>query len=94
MAKPSATAVQEPWSFPFCPEPPGWELDWPAIRNAFAWMRSMADCPQDPAWHAEGDVLLHTRMVCEALDDDGFVARAFSGAAFRAFRGGPAARRR
>ena len=49
------------------PEPPGWELDWAAIHAEFAWMRPMADCQQDPAWHMEGDVLLHTRMVCEAL---------------------------
>ncbi len=23
--------------------------------------------PQDPEWHAEGDVFVHTKMVCEAL---------------------------
>lgn len=30
-------------------------------------MGPMAGCQQDPAWHAEGDVLMHTKMVCEAL---------------------------
>lgn len=30
-------------------------------------MRSLADCPQDPRYHAEGDVLIHTKLVCEAL---------------------------
>jgi predicted kinase len=55
------------WAFPFCPEPPGWPLDWPAIESAFEWVRAMAGSPQDPLWHAEGDVLVHTRMVCEAL---------------------------
>ena len=34
---------------------------------AFDWVRAMDGCPQDPVWHAEGDVLIHTRMVCEAL---------------------------
>ncbi len=27
----------------------------------------MADCPQDATYHAEGDVWIHTRMVCESL---------------------------
>jgi predicted kinase len=27
------------------------------------WAKTMADCPQDAAWHAEGDVWTHTRMV-------------------------------
>ena len=27
----------------------------------------MAQTPQDPAWHGEGDVWTHTCMVCEAL---------------------------
>lgn len=34
---------------------------------AFDWMRALSDCPQDPVHHAEGDVLVHTRMVLEAL---------------------------
>jgi predicted kinase len=28
------------------------------------------DCPQDPEWHAEGDVGIHTRMVLDALLTD------------------------
>jgi predicted kinase len=55
------------WTFPFCPRPPDWRLDWQAIEGAFPWVRAMANCRQDPRWHAEGDVLVHTRMVCEAL---------------------------
>ena len=31
------------------------------------WARHMAACPQDPHWHAEGDVWTHTRMVCAEL---------------------------
>src|SRR5439155_12822126 len=27
------------------------------------WARTMAECPQDAEWHAEGDVWTHTRMV-------------------------------
>jgi predicted kinase len=55
------------WRFPFCPEPPAWRLDWSAIIDRFSWIRAMQGCAQDPQWHAEGDVLTHTRMVCEAL---------------------------
>ncbi len=55
------------WTFPFCPTPPHWELDWPAIEQHFGCIRRMADCPQNPLYHAEGDVLIHTRLVCEAL---------------------------
>ena len=55
------------WRFPFCPQPPHWELDWDGIVGHFPWVQAMRGCPQDPTWHAEGDVLIHTRMVCEAL---------------------------
>jgi putative nucleotidyltransferase with HDIG domain len=33
----------------------------------FGWWRAMADCPQDPIHHAEGDVATHTRMVVDEL---------------------------
>jgi predicted kinase len=51
----------------YCPEPPEWRLDWMALHDAYAWIRALAGCPQDPLYHAEGDVWIHTRMVCEAL---------------------------
>lgn len=50
-----------------CPAPPNWALDWPQIEARFDWARALAACPQDPRWHAEGDVGTHTRMVLEAL---------------------------
>jgi len=31
------------------------------------WWRAMAACPQDPLYHAEGDVATHTRMVLDEL---------------------------
>jgi predicted kinase len=34
-----------------------------AWAEAQPWALAMADCPQDPDWHAEGDVWTHTRMV-------------------------------
>jgi putative nucleotidyltransferase with HDIG domain len=56
-----------PWRFPHCPEPPDWRLDWPALLEDFPWLPALANCPQDAVYHGEGDVLTHTRMVCEAL---------------------------
>jgi hypothetical protein len=63
----AADRSHEAWEFPFCPRPPNWPLDWDGIQSTFSWVQAMQGCPQDPVWHAEGDVLIHTRMVCEAL---------------------------
>lgn len=41
--------------------------DWTAIERDCEWFRDMKDVPQDKIWHAEGDVQIHTKMVCEAL---------------------------
>ncbi|MBD2208135.1 AAA family ATPase [Calothrix sp. FACHB-1219] len=54
-------------SFPHCPDESDWSINWPALEGEFDWLRSLADCPQDPRYHAEGDVLIHTKLVCEAL---------------------------
>lgn len=50
-----------------CPQPPSWQVDWAGLNNGFAWIQNLAGCPQDPVYHAEGDVWIHTRMVTEAL---------------------------
>lgn len=55
------------WSFPFCPEAPDFRIDWNKIYNSFEWVRFMEGVPQNPLYHAEGDVLTHTRLVCDAL---------------------------
>lgn len=65
-----------------CPGPPGWALDWPALEAALPWLEALRGCAQDPRFHPEGDVLTHTRLVCEAL------------VAHRAWRGLPAPERR
>jgi predicted kinase len=49
------------------PKAPEWLVDWEALDRRFDWIRAMRDCPQDSAYHGEGDVWVHTRMVCEAL---------------------------
>lgn len=42
-------------------------LDWDHLAKSFSWIRDMEGVPQDPLFHAEGDVAVHTRMVLEAL---------------------------
>lgn len=50
-----------------CPVPPDWALDWPTLVQRFGWLRALDGVPQNPVYHAEGDVLTHTRLVVEAL---------------------------
>ncbi len=33
------------------------------------WFQALYDCPQDPVYHAEGNVGIHTKMVVEALQN-------------------------
>ncbi len=60
-------------NLPFpCPGPQSnWRIDWDAIDSPqhAAWVEPMKTCPQDPIYHAEGDVWTHTKMVCEALTE-------------------------
>lgn len=49
------------------PTPPGYQVDWDELDARFDWISAMRGVEQDPIWHAEGDVWIHSRMVCEAL---------------------------
>jgi hypothetical protein len=51
----------------FVPKPEKYEFDWSVLDREHTWIRDMRDVPQDPVFHAEGDVWIHTRMVAEAL---------------------------
>lgn len=55
------------WTFPLCPLAPDYKLDWNKIYSSFEWIREMEGTQQNTLYHAEGDVLTHTRLVCEAL---------------------------
>ncbi|GAB4207227.1 MAG: AAA family ATPase [Roseiflexaceae bacterium] len=55
------------WYFPGCPAPPDWWIDWEDLLARYDWLGPLAETPQEPQHHAEGDVLTHTRMVAEAL---------------------------
>jgi predicted kinase len=70
------------------PAAPGWRVDWSALRERFDWVRRMEGTRQDPIHHAEGDVAVHTHLVCAAMAeleafrglDDEARAIAFAGA--------------
>ncbi|MBL8602590.1 MAG: AAA family ATPase [Myxococcales bacterium] len=42
-------------------------LDWERLCARFQFLQTLVGVAQDPVHHAEGDVAVHTRMVCEAL---------------------------
>lgn len=52
--------------FQLCPGI-GSRVPWDDIHESFAWIRNLKGCPQNPSYHAEGDVWVHTRMVCESM---------------------------
>jgi predicted kinase len=41
--------------------------DWVGLENDCDWFRDMESVQQDPIWHAEGNVMIHTKMVCDEL---------------------------
>ena len=51
----------------YTPTAPDWRLAWDEMDREYPWIRDMAGCAQDPEYHAEGDVWIHTRMVVEEL---------------------------
>jgi predicted kinase len=51
----------------FLPKAPEFRIEWDEIYERYDWMRAMEGVPQNPIYHAEGDVLIHTKLVCEAL---------------------------
>lgn len=53
--------------FQWCPAPPDYAVEWGRVEEEFPQLRRMEGCPQDSTHHAEGDVLVHTRMVVESL---------------------------
>ncbi|HEY1187409.1 MAG TPA: AAA family ATPase [Gemmata sp.] len=55
------------WRIPGCPEPPEWRIDMGALRDLYPWLEPLGECPQDPTFHAEGDVLTHLGMVLAEL---------------------------
>jgi predicted kinase len=49
----------------FSPQAVG--FDWEALTAGFPWIQDMKGVPQNPSYHAEGDVWVHTGMVAREL---------------------------
>lgn len=51
------------------PGPPDWTIPWADLGEICVGplFSQMAQTPQSPVYHGEGDVFAHTRLVCEAL---------------------------
>ena len=48
-------------------------IDWELLTKKYSWLEQMKGTIQDPIWHAEGDVYIHTKMVIEKLiDSEGY----------------------
>ena len=60
----------EEWTFDGCPTPPDLKLDWEKLIALYPLLDSLSDCAQDTNYHQEGDVLTHTKMVCQSLVTD------------------------
>lgn len=54
------------YRFAHTPIASAFAVDWQSISR-FDWIGAMAGVQQEPEWHAEGDVFIHTRMVAEAM---------------------------
>jgi putative nucleotidyltransferase with HDIG domain len=57
----------KPFYFPLTPTGPNYDLDWETVVKTYSWLQPLEHCPQNPDYHAEGNVLIHTRLVCESL---------------------------
>jgi putative nucleotidyltransferase with HDIG domain len=55
------------WTFPDCPLPSNLQIDWAAIVVRFSCLQKLAQCQQNSLDPAEGNVWIHTRLVCESL---------------------------
>lgn len=55
--------------FPFCPSEPDFEIPWQELYDHYYWIRNMETTPQSPIHHGEGNVLIHTKLVCRALTE-------------------------
>lgn len=54
------------WTFPFHTDDAS-SLDWEGLKRTFPWAKDMEGVEQDPIFHAEGDVAIHTEMVIKEL---------------------------
>ncbi len=59
--------IDDNWTFFYCPLGSNLEIDWVGILAEFPCLQKLAGCEQNQGYHAEGNVWIHTQLVCEAL---------------------------
>ncbi len=55
------------WAFPYCPTSTDLSINWTGILERFPCLQDLAKCEQNPLYHSEGNVWIHTKLVCESL---------------------------
>lgn len=70
MRKAGKQAVTHKHLLGLVPTGPAWQVSWGEIWPLWPELSILDTCPQDPIFHAEGDVGTHTRMVVEAMVRD------------------------
>lgn len=53
------------WKFPYYEIDQ--EVDWDVLERKLSWLSELKNVPQEPEWHQEGNVFIHTQMVISAL---------------------------
>ena len=59
--------IETNWTFTHCPTGGDWRIDWVGILAAFPSLQGLEKCEQNPEYHGEGNVWIHTQAVCESL---------------------------
>ncbi len=59
--------MMKDWTFKYCPTTPHFKIEWKKTFEEFPWLNDMENCPQNPVFHAEGNVLTHTKLVVEDI---------------------------
>ena len=54
------------WRYKHCPQP-NQSINWDSIYQKYDYFEVLEATPQSPIYHAEGNVWIHTKMVCEEL---------------------------
>ncbi len=58
--------LTQTWTYPYCPNL-NEAIDWETIFSKYECLQILESIPQSPIYHAEGNVWIHTKMVCEEM---------------------------
>jgi len=58
--------ITQTWTYPYCPNL-NEKIDWETILSKYDCLQILETIPQSPIYHGEGNVWIHTKMVCEEM---------------------------